>query len=124
MKDVIGVHATIPCRDLEAAKSWYADKLGIKPAEEQPQGAYYGVGGSRFLLYPSQFAGTNQATAATFEVEDVDAAAAELKERGVTFEEYDFPEFKTEDGLVTAEGFRGGWFKDPDGNILALAQRL
>ena len=123
VEGVVGIHATIPCRDLEAAKAWYADKLGFEPDEEEPQGAYYQVGDSRFLLYPSQFAGTNEATAASFEVEDVDATVAELKERGVVFEEYDLPGLKTEGGIVEDAGFRGGWFKDPDGNILAVAER-
>ncbi len=124
MKNVIGVRATIPCRDLDAAKAWYADKLDITPTEEESQGAYYEVGDSMFLLYPSQFAGTNQATAATFEVTDVDAVVADLRGNGVVFEEYDLPGLKTEEGIATAEGFRGAWFKDLDGNILAVGGRL
>jgi catechol 2,3-dioxygenase-like lactoylglutathione lyase family enzyme len=124
MKNLIGVRATIPCRDLDAAMTWYADKLGIKPTEQEPQGAFYEVGDSKFLLYPSQFAGTNEATAATFEVTDVEAVVADLKGHAVVFEEYDLPDFKTEDSIASAEGFRGAWFKDPDGNIIALAERL
>lgn len=120
------LRATLPATDFERAKSWYADKLDLKPAEETEAGAYYDVGSTRFLLYQSQFAGTNQATAAAFDVEDIEAAVAELRERGVTFEEYDLPGVKTEGGIATfeAEGrvIKSAWFKDSEGNILAVTQ--
>ncbi len=119
----LAMHATIPASDYERAKAWYADKLGISPAEEQEdQGAWYETGGQRFLLYPSAFAGTNQATAASFTAEDFDAAIAHLRGAGVTFEEYDFDEFKTEDGVFTTpDGGKAAWFKDSEGNILAIS---
>lgn len=117
-------HATLPASDLDRAKNWYADKLGLKPSEEGDVGAYYDVGSSRFLLYPSQFAGTNQATAASFEVDDIEAAVAELRQNGVTFEEYDIPGVKTENGIATFEAMgrtvQSAWFKDSEGNILAI----
>ena len=118
------VAATLPATDWERAKAWYAEKLGLKPATEDEGGAYYELGNTGFLLYPSQFAGTNQATAAGFGVDDVPGAVARLRENGVVFEEYDLPGLKTEDGLATMEvagrTMYGAWFKDSEGNIIAL----
>ncbi len=124
MFDGIPLHATIPASDYERAKTWYQEKLGLRPVEEDPQGqgAWYETGGMRFLLYPSAFAGTNQATAASFSVEDFDAAFDFLTSRGVTFEEYDFEEAKTEAGVMTLpDGSKASWFKDSEGNILAVS---
>jgi catechol 2,3-dioxygenase-like lactoylglutathione lyase family enzyme len=115
--------ATVPATDLARARSWYAEKLGLEPTEETAEGLRYDMGkGTGFLLYPSQFAGTNQATAMGWAVVDFDAEAAELRKRGVTFEEYDFEEVKTVDGVMTMpDGSRGCWFKDSEGNILSVA---
>ena len=116
--------ATVPASDLERAMSWYADKLGLEPAEAAEVGAYFNVGSGRFLLYPSEFAGTNQATAMSFEVDDIEAAVAELKANGVTFEDYDIPGVETEDQIASfeVEGrvIRSAWFKDSEGNVLAI----
>lgn len=115
--------ATLPAADLDRAKAWYADKLELKPVEVRETGeSWYEIGGTKFLLYGSQFAGTNQATAAGFVVDDFDSAVAELKGRGVVFEDYDFgEELKTVDGVFTApDGFKGAWFKDSEGNIIAV----
>ena len=122
---MLGDHAilaSLPASDIARAKEFYRDKLDLKPVRESPDGgAYYETGSSRFFLYPSGFAGTNQATAAAWEVDDIEATVAELRGRGVVFEEYDFEEFKTVDGIATtAEGQRGAWFKDSEGNILAI----
>lgn len=115
----------IAAKDLERAKSWYADKFGVKPAAElDDEGVYYEIGGSRFLLYPSQFAGTNQATALGFDVDDVEKTVAELRENGVQFEDYDFPGLKTENGIATYEvagrTIKSAWCKDSEGNIIAI----
>jgi catechol 2,3-dioxygenase-like lactoylglutathione lyase family enzyme len=115
------IGATIAVTDLDRARRFYEDTLGMKVAMERPDGVLYESGGTQFLVYPSQFAGTNKATAASWQVDDVEAVVAELRERGVTFEEYDFPGLKTENGIATLDGSRGAWFKDPDGNILAVA---
>lgn len=120
------IRATLPAADLDRAKAWYADKLDLKPVEEADNGdAWYETGGSRFLLYASQFAGTNQATAAAFEVDDFDAAISMLRSNGVTLEDYDFgEEFKTVDGVFTApDGSKVAWFKDSEGNTLGVAAR-
>ncbi|HEX6207066.1 MAG TPA: VOC family protein [Actinomycetota bacterium] len=114
------VHPTIPVRDLEAAKAWYAEKLGIEPDRDDFDGSWFKIGDRDLLLYPSGFAGTNQATTAEFLVDDVPEAVADLRERGVVFEEYDFPELKTVEGIATFGDQQTAWFKDPDGNILAL----
>lgn len=117
--------AMVPAGDFERAKSWYADSLGLKPTEEiGDQGAYYEVGPSRFMLYPSRFAGTNEANTIAFEVEDVEATVAELREQGIEFMEYDFPGLTTVDGVATLEGagrtLKSAWCKDSEGNIIAI----
>jgi catechol 2,3-dioxygenase-like lactoylglutathione lyase family enzyme len=115
--------ASLPASDINRAKDWYRDHLGLKPIEEMPDGsAMYESGGVPFMLYQSQFAGTNQATAAGFRVNDFDATIAELRESGVIFEDYDFgDDMRTIDGVMSADGFRGAWFKDSEGNILGIA---
>ena len=119
------VSATIPATDLARAKDFYREKLGLEPSREVEFGGgyFYATGNTEFLLYPSTFAGTNQATAASFRVDDVDAVVAELKGRGLVFEEYDFGEIKTVDSIMTTpDGSRGAWFKDSEGNILSVFQ--
>jgi predicted enzyme related to lactoylglutathione lyase len=114
--------AMLPASDVERAKKWYADTLGLSPTSEDPSGVQYMAGGgSEFWIYPSQFAGTNQATAMGFLAPDLSAEMEALKSRGVTFEEYDIPGVKTVEGIAEfAPGERGAWFKDSEGNILAL----
>lgn len=116
------ISLSLPASDIVRAKEFYRDKLGLKPTEELPDGgAFYESGGRRFLLYPSTFAGSNQATAGGWAVDDVEATVAELRSSGVVFEEYDFDELKTEDGIATtAEGLKAAWFKDSEGNILGI----
>jgi catechol 2,3-dioxygenase-like lactoylglutathione lyase family enzyme len=117
--------ATLPASDIDRAKAWYAEKLGLEPSETGGDGSlFYMWGDSRLLVYPSEFAGTNQATAAGFVVEDFESAAAEIRENGVIFEEYDFGEdMHTEEGVYTdPDGRRGAFFKDSEGNILALTE--
>jgi len=112
----------IPASDLDRAKKWYADMLGFQPNAEDPNGIQYLTGdGTEFWIYPSQFAGTNQATAMGWMAEDLSSEMEELRSRGVTFEEYDIPNVKTVQGVAEFEpGERAAWFKDSEGNILAL----
>ena len=114
--------AMLPASDMERAKQWYADHLDLKPAAEEPDGMQYMTGsGTEFWIYPSQFAGTNQATAMGFMSKDLSAEMDGLKARGVTFEDYDIPGVKTVEGIAEfSEGERGAWFKDSEGNIIAL----
>ena len=124
MLDSATSHGTIAVTDLDRAKAFYGGTLGLKPREERSDGVTYATAnGGWFLVYPSQFAGTAQSTAMTFEVDDLETAVKGLRDAGVTFEEYDFPDLKTVDGIADIQGERAAWFKDPDGNILAIGQR-
>lgn len=114
--------AALPASDLARARRWYSEKLGIEPTEDRDGALQYETGeGTGFLLYESAFAGTNQATAMGWIVPDVDAELDDLRRRGVTFEDYDLPGLKTDDGVVTMpDGTKGAWFKDSEGNILSV----
>ena len=119
------VVATLPASDIDRARTWYSEKMGLEPVDTSEDGSlYYEIGGSRFLVYPSQFAGTNQATAAGLVVDAFDAAKEDLQAKGVVFEDYDFGEdFRTENGVLTLpDGSKGAWFKDSEGNILGLTE--
>lgn len=122
MFDTVEFRATLPAADLERAKSWYEEKLGLRPVEEDVfGGAWYETGGTRFLVYASGFAGTNQATAVSFSTDGFDAAMGVLRSRGVTFDDFDLGDFKTVDGVLELpDGRRGAWFKDSEGNILNI----
>jgi catechol 2,3-dioxygenase-like lactoylglutathione lyase family enzyme len=116
--------ATIAVSDLGRARMFYEETLGLKPLDEMSDGVRYETGrGTWLLVYPSGSAGTNQATWMTFIVDDVEKEVAELRERGVVFEEYDFPGLKTVNGIADIQGERSAWFKDLDGNILAVAEQ-
>ena len=115
---------TLPTSDHERAKKFYGETLGFEEEEDTPGGTMYKVGTSHVFVYPSQFAGTNQATAATFLVDDIESAVAELKGKGVTFEEYDFPGLKTENGLAAIGSWKAAWFKDSEGNILSITEQV
>jgi catechol 2,3-dioxygenase-like lactoylglutathione lyase family enzyme len=116
------IHSTIPAHDLGRARRFYAEKLGLTPTRETPGGLIYEHGDAWFLLYPSQGAGTAQHTVAGWQVDDIEAEVAELKSRGVVFEEYDLPSLKTVNGIATTGPNRAAWFKDSEGNILGLVQ--
>jgi hypothetical protein len=95
------------------------------PKEEADVGVLYEcAGGTRVFLYKSASAGTNKASTAFWAVEDLDTEMKALKAKGVVFEEYDMPGLKTQNGVATGGGAKTAWFKDPDGNIMALSQRL
>ena len=117
------VEATIPARDLERAKSFYADKLGLKPIEERPDGLRYRCGDGSFLLFESSGAASGDHTQLGWTIDDLEAAVEELRGRGVVFEEYDLPGLKTVNGIAEIAGERGAWFKDSEGNLLAIGQR-
>jgi len=117
-------HATIAVSDLDRARKFYEETLGLKVKDERSDGVTYeDAAGGWFLVYPSQFAGTAQSTYMSFEVSDVEQAVKELRERGVTFEEYDMPGLKTVNGIAEIQGVKGAWFKDLDGNILSVGER-
>ena len=117
------VFASIPAADFERATAWYEEKLGLTPSMNMPDGAIYQCGaGTAFLLYKTQFAGTGKHTIAGWNVQDLDKEMAELRARGVTFEDYDMPELKTVDGVAEYEGMRSAWFKDSEDNILNVGE--
>jgi catechol 2,3-dioxygenase-like lactoylglutathione lyase family enzyme len=120
----IPLHAALPASDLDRAIAWYEAKLGLKPARtDEGMAAWFETGGTPFMVYASAFAGSNQATAAGFTTADFDGAVQKLRGAGVAFEEYDFGEgMRTVDGVFTApDGNRAAWFKDSEGNILAIS---
>jgi len=112
--------ATVAVKDLETAKRFYEDKLGLKPAGAEQKGVItYKTGGSSLLVYTSQFAGTNEATSVTWGVGgDFDEILRSLQSKGVSFEHYDgLPEVTREGDVHRVGDFKLAWFKDPDGNI-------
>lgn len=116
--------AAIPAQDIKRARQFYEQKLGLKPTRENADGgAMYATGETAFTLFPSMGKASGDHTQMALEVEDVVRAASELKSRGVKLEEYDYPDFKTKDGLVDMPDSKGGWFKDTEGNLIALIQR-
>ncbi|HTJ58614.1 MAG TPA: VOC family protein [Devosiaceae bacterium] len=120
------VFATIPAADLERARTWYEEKLGLKPAREQEEeGLIYELAdGSAFLLYSTTNAGQAPNTLATFDSNDVPSDVAALKQRGVKFEDYDLPGLKTENSIASIGGLKAAWFKDSEGNILAIGETI
>src|SRR5215813_12739551 len=115
----------IPVKDMARARKFYEEKVGLKPKQEYAGGVIYECGkGSWVFMYPTPNAGTSRASTAFWAVDDVAAEVSELKSRGVTFEEYDMPGLKTVNGIATGGGAKTAWFKDSEGNILAVSQRL
>jgi len=119
------LYAYIPAKDVARARRFYEDKLGLKAREEVAGGVVYEFGkGTAAFLYPTPNAGTSRASQAFWQVADIEREVAELKKRGVKFEDYDMPGMKTENGIFTGGGARAAWFKDSEGNILAVIQNL
>ncbi|VXC06370.1 VOC family protein [Aeromicrobium sp. 9AM] len=117
------IYAVLPASDLGRAREFYKDKLGLEPSEERGDGLIYqNAAGTKILLYETQFAGTAQNTALSWATSDLDAEMADLRSKGVVFEDYDFPGLKTENGVATYEEGRGAWFKDSEGNILSVTE--
>jgi predicted enzyme related to lactoylglutathione lyase len=115
----------IPVADVGRARKFYEEKVGLKAREEYAGGVIYECGnGSWVFMYPSPGAGTSRASTAFWQVADVAAEVAELKARGVVFEEYDMPGIKMESSIASAGGAKTAWFKDSEGNILAVSQRV
>ena len=118
------MYAYIPAKDVSRARGFYEEKLGFKPKQETAGGVVYRFGqGTACFLYPTPNAGTSQESQAFWQVENIEREVAELKARGVNFEKYDMPEMD-ENGISTAGGAKAAWFKDTEGNIMALIQSL
>lgn len=120
------MYAYLPAKDVARARQFYEGRLGFVPkVMEEADGVVYACAGdTACFLYPTPNAGTSQASQAFWEVEDIEREVAELKARGVVFEDYDMEGEKSPSGVVTAGGAKAAWFKDSEGNILAVVQSL
>jgi catechol 2,3-dioxygenase-like lactoylglutathione lyase family enzyme len=121
----------LPAQDLDRARRWYAEKLGLEPVDERPGAFLYRCANGDFALFASTGASPGTFTQMGFEVDDIEATVAELKARGVEFEEVDVPGLRTVDGIADIEGNypsknatgeRAGWFRDSEGNLLGVGQ--
>jgi catechol-2,3-dioxygenase len=114
--------ATLPAQDLDRAKVFYSDRLGLNPVSEDRAGVHFVMGGSRFRLFRSGGMASGAHTQLALVVVDLDSAVNELKSRGVEFENYDYPSLKTVEGVADLGYARAAWFKDSEGNLLGIAQ--
>jgi catechol 2,3-dioxygenase-like lactoylglutathione lyase family enzyme len=113
--------ATIGVRNTKKAKEFYEGVLGLTHDGPEREGVLtYKSGSSRLFVYQSEFAGTNKATSATWVGDDVEAEVEALRKKGVRFEHYDLPDMQREGDVHVSGDMKAAWFKDPDGNILAL----
>jgi catechol 2,3-dioxygenase-like lactoylglutathione lyase family enzyme len=118
-------HTTLPTTDLERSRSFYEGVLGFTPSDVSPGGVTYeSADGTTFLVFPSTGRAAGTHTQMGFTVPDIEAEVRELKERGVSFETYDMAGFDPAISIASFPGLRSAWFKDPDGNLLGIVQRL
>jgi catechol 2,3-dioxygenase-like lactoylglutathione lyase family enzyme len=124
MLEEFPIHATVAASDIARAKAWYREKLGLEPKKELMGNLWYEFSpGTWLLVYQTEAAGTARNTQAGWTVKDLPSVVASLRERGLVFEDYDFGEFKTEDGIMTVAGMgSSAWFKDSEGNIFELSE--
>jgi predicted enzyme related to lactoylglutathione lyase len=117
------LYAYLPAQDVGRARAFYEQKLGFKPKTENAGGVSYEFADhTACFLYPTPNAGTSKASQAFWVVHDIEREVADLKGRGVTFEQYDLPGLTFHDGIAEGMGGKAAWFKDSEGNILALIQ--
>jgi catechol 2,3-dioxygenase-like lactoylglutathione lyase family enzyme len=125
------VATRLPAQDLRRARRFYAEKLGLQPADERPGGLLYRCGTGEFALFESAGASPGTFTQMAWEVDDIEATVAELKQRGVVFEDLDLPGLTTLGGIAEiagnypskgARGERAAWFRDSEGNMLGIGQ--
>jgi predicted enzyme related to lactoylglutathione lyase len=118
------IRAYIPASDVSRARKFYEQLVGLTAKEHYAGGVIYECGGTEVFLYPTPNAGTSKASQAYWQVDDVESEVAELKRRGVVFEEYNIPGLITTNSIATGGGAKTAWFKDTEGNIFAISQRL
>jgi catechol 2,3-dioxygenase-like lactoylglutathione lyase family enzyme len=127
------VATRLPAQDLDRARRFYAEKLGLEPAEERPGGLLYRCASGEFALFESAGSSTGSFTQMGWDVDDIEATVAEMKARGVVFEEVDVPGLKTVDGIANVsgnypskggKGERAAWFRDSEGNMLGIGEPL
>jgi catechol 2,3-dioxygenase-like lactoylglutathione lyase family enzyme len=119
------IMAVLPAKDLNRAKDFYRDKLGLESSDVSGDGSllFRGGKGTSFLVYETENAGTAKNTQMGWETDNLEREMEELRGRGVVFEDYDFPGLKTENGVATNDWGKSAWFLDSEGNILVLSQR-
>jgi catechol 2,3-dioxygenase-like lactoylglutathione lyase family enzyme len=114
----------IPAKDLQRTRRFYEGVLGFSPAGEHPGAVIYRSAGSQFNLYETESGGTAEHTLMGWMVDDIEAVVRDLAGRGVAFERYDMPRFRTDSsGIADMGEDRGAWFKDPEGNLLSVWQK-
>jgi catechol 2,3-dioxygenase-like lactoylglutathione lyase family enzyme len=127
------VATRLPAQDLQRARRFYSEKLGLEPSEERPGGLLYECAQGTFALFESAGASSGVFTQMGWDVDDIDATVADLKARGVVFEEVDVPGLKTVGGIAEVEGNypskggkgeRAAWFRDSEGNMLGVGQAI
>ncbi|MFF4836174.1 VOC family protein [Streptomyces sp. NPDC001315] len=125
------VATRLPAQDLDRARRFYSERLGLEPVDERPGGLLYRCGDTEFVLFRSTGASPGTFTQMAWTVDDLEPVVAELRRRGVAFEEVDAPGFRTRDGIAEIEGNypskgargeRGAWFRDSEGNLLGIGQ--
>ena len=117
------IMAVLPAKDINRAKDFYRDKLGLEPSETIEDSLMYRCGnGTSFLIYQTDNAGTAKNTQMGWESDNLERDMEELRSRGVTFEDYDFPGLKTENGVATMDEGKSAWFRDSEGNFLCITQ--
>lgn len=122
----------LPAQDLERARRWYADKLGLHPTEEREGGLRYELASGVFCLFTSTGASDGSFTQLALNVDDIAAEVADLRERGVVFEEVKVAGLETVDGIAEIDGNypskgtgeRGAWFRDSENNMIGVGQSL
>jgi len=127
------VAARLPAQDLERARAFYSEKLGLEPVDQRPGGLLYRCADGVFALFQSAGGPSGEHTQIAFEVDDIEATVAELRERGVDFLEYDVPGLTTVGGIAEVEGNypskgatgeRAAWFRDSEGNLIGIGQPI
>ena len=117
------IHAALPVADLERARRFYEEKLGLTPEREAGGGLFYRCGGgTEFFVFPSSGTASGTHTQAGWITDDIETEVAELKARGLIFEEYDTPDLKTVNSIATIGPMKAVWFKDSEGNLLGFVQ--
>jgi catechol 2,3-dioxygenase-like lactoylglutathione lyase family enzyme len=128
-----GVATRLPAQDLARARAFYSEKLGLEPSEERPGGLLYRTANGEFALFETAAAPSGGHTQMAWYVEDIEATVAELRSRGVVFEDYDVPGLQTLEGIAEVEGNypskggrgeRAAWFRDSEGNLIGIGQPI
>jgi catechol-2,3-dioxygenase len=122
MWETAQAEATLPAQDLDRAKAFYSEKLGLTPTSEDKVGVHFVVGGTRFRLFRSGGTASGTHTQLALIVSDIAGQVRALQSRGLHFEDYDYPNLKTIDGVADLGYAKAAWFKDSEGNLLGIAQ--